>query len=86
MKVEWIDRMREPKCAPNPHFPDGIDANCTFGQAPSCSTPLPYPAPRCGTYIVECEICGMRVGITTAGRRDDPRSLTMPCKIGGRTQ
>lgn len=78
MKIEWIDRGREPQCAPDPAFPLGKDLDTTHG-APSCFTELPYPAPRCGLYIVECETCGLRVGITTAGRFDDPRSVKLAC-------
>lgn len=79
MKIEWIDHKREPRCAPDPAYPDGKDIN-TVGDRPSCKANLPYPAKRCGLYIVECERCGYRVAITTAGRPDDPRSVRLPCK------
>lgn len=78
MKIEWIDREREPQCAPNPKHPNGIDVDMS-GGGPSCYTELPYPAKRCGVYVVECEKCGLRVGITTAGRADDPRSAKLGC-------
>ncbi len=81
-KVNWIDRGREPKCPPNPDYPNGIDADASFGAEKSCRVELPYPAKRCGLYHVTCEACGLTVGITTAGRPDDPRSLRMPCKRG----
>lgn len=80
MKIEWIDAGREPRVAPNPEYPDGKDLDTSDGAAKSCFTELPYPARRCGTYIVECETCGLRVGVTTAGRPDDPRSLKVACK------
>lgn len=47
----------------------------------SCRVALPYPAKRCGAYVVTCRICGTRTGVTTAGRADDPRSLTVSCKL-----
>jgi len=78
--VQWLDRGREPQVAPNPAFPDGIDLDLTDPGQPTCWTALPYPAKRCGTYVVECRICGLRVGCTTAGRPDDPRSIRMNCK------
>jgi len=78
-KVEWIDSGREPRCTPNPAYPDGIDVDASFGASASCMKTLPYPAKRCGIYIVECEVCGVRIGITTAGRMDDPRSLKIAC-------
>lgn len=78
--VEWIDAGRESQCQPDPDFPDGKDIDSSFGADRTCLVPLPYPARRCGTYIVTCGKCGLRVGITTAGRPDDPRSITIACK------
>lgn len=80
MKVEWIDRGRESACSPNPAYPEGMDVDISGGALISCTTELPYPAMRCGLYVVECPICGMKTGVTTAGRADDPRSLTVACK------
>lgn len=51
MKVEWFDHKREPQCAPDPAFPNGKDIN-TVSDRPSCKADLPYPAQRCGLYIV----------------------------------
>lgn len=78
--LKWIDRGREPQCAPDPLFPDGKDVDTTLGQRPACRSTLPYPAARCGLYIVTCKRCKMNVAITTAGRPDDPRSVMMACK------
>lgn len=78
-KIQWIDRNREPQCPPNPAHPNGIDCDFTNGHEPSCASDLPYPAKRCGVFIVECETCGHRIAITTAGRPDDPRSVRFPC-------
>lgn len=32
----WVDKGREPQCAPNPDFPDGVDVDVTMGQRPAC--------------------------------------------------
>lgn len=81
IKIEWIDSGREPKVAPNPKCPDGIDVDISTPPGGwNCRVELPYPARRIGHYLLECDICGSRVAITTAGRRDDPRSATIPCK------
>lgn len=80
MKITWHDRGREPQCRPNPNFPDGKDIDASGGAEKTCFTELPYPAKRCGLYIVECPTCGFRIGITTAGRPDDPRSVKIGCK------
>lgn len=79
-RIRWHDSGREPQCAPNPRYPQGIDVDTTGGQQPACTTVLPYPARRCGHFEAQCRTCGLRVAITTAGRPDDPRSLTVACK------
>lgn len=77
-KVRWIDAGREPQCAPNPQYPNGIDIIESRGEN-TCKVALPYPALRCGAYQVTCRACGRRVTVTTAGRPDDPKSVTMQC-------
>ena len=80
MKIDWIDSGSEPQCAPNPAYPEGIDIDASCGAVKACGTTLPYPAKRCGYYVVECETCGLRVAVTTAGRPDDPRSVRVACR------
>jgi hypothetical protein len=78
MTVKFIDRGYETACPPNPLFPDGKDVDVSRG-AVSCKVDLPYPAPRCGYMSITCLLCGVRIAITVAGRRDDPRTLRVPC-------
>ena len=33
------------------------------------------------SYVITCKICGWNGLVTTAGRRDDPRTLKVPCKV-----
>lgn len=84
LKVEWVDSGREPKCDPNPAYPTGVDIRIPptrewHREDRRCSIALPYPAKRCGLYVVNCSTCGMQMGITTAGRADDPRSVSVCC-------
>lgn len=82
--VTWIDHHREPVYKPDPRYPDGIDLDLTVrlgASGGSCKVALPYPTPRCGLYLIVCSVCGLRVGVTTAGRPDDPRSVLIPCKV-----
>jgi hypothetical protein len=79
-KLEWIDSGREARCKPDPRYPEGKDI-LALSTGPVCKVELPYPAPRCGCYIIECETCGVRYAVTTAGRRDDPRSVMMTCQV-----
>lgn len=79
-RVHWHDSGKEPECAPNPEYPNGIDLDCAMGAERACTVRLPYPARRCGSYLIECSECGMSVVCTTAGRPDDPRSIKLPCK------
>ena len=79
-QIEWLDSGREPQCAPNPCYPNGIDVDASHGSEATCAARLVYPAPRCGAYVVRCRSCGARAVITTAGRPDDPRSLKLACR------
>ena len=69
------------QCPPDPQFPNGVTINAANHGQPFCEVALPYPAPECGHYVVRCSLCDMSVAITAAGRPDDPRSLTMPCRL-----
>ena len=78
-EVTWFDGGREPQCPPDPRFPNGVDIDGAGGRHPACRVALPYPARRCGQYLIRCSLCGLTAAITTAGRPDDPRSVTVPC-------
>jgi hypothetical protein len=47
-EVEWIDSGREPQCAPDPRFPDGMEVDISGGAARACTVrpALPCPAVR----------------------------------------
>lgn len=81
MMVTWHDAGRDPQNPPNPAYPNGIDLDCSAGAQATCTEPLPYPAKRCGQYLVACATCGQRIVVTTAGRTDDPRSVKIACKL-----
>ena len=76
IRIQWFDSRREPQCPPDPRYPEGIDIDIGGG----CLIALPYPAKRCGYYIVVCHDCHANAVITTAGRPDDPRSIRLPCR------
>lgn len=79
-KISWIDSGRDPTCDPDPQFPHGRVIVMAPPGERSCAINVPYPAPRCGSYLIVCERCGMSVGVTAAGRTDDPRRIIIPCK------
>lgn len=79
-EINWVDRGTEPKNPPNPHFPEGIHIVPVNVAERSCKAELPYPAKRCGYFTISCKRCGIRVACMTAGRPDDPRSITINCK------
>jgi hypothetical protein len=83
-RVKWVDHYQEPRCAPNPDYPNGVDLDISGGETPFCFTDLPYPAKRIGLFEIKCMNCGQIVAVSTAGRPDDPRSIKMACQ-GGRT-
>ena len=79
-EVEWVDGKRWPQCQPDPRYPEGIDIDSSDGSSASCMTPLPDPAKRCGYFALRCLTCGNTAIVTTAGRKDDPRSVRLACK------
>lgn len=81
LKIDWIDRQQVAQALPSPDHPDGMDLDISKGASATCSTTLPYPAKRIGWFSVECQTCGIKALISTAGRADDPRSLKLACKL-----
>lgn len=79
--IEWVDGKREPQSPPNPRYPNGIDIDLVGQGKSSCKVDLPYPAKRCGFFVIECTLCRYRGVVSTAGRPDDPRSVKLPCKL-----
>ena len=95
-EIEWIDSQREPVCEPNPDFlngahfvvfPNNGGVIAKDSEPPEitgadfCTVLLPYPAKRCGLFKVGCTSCGYAFAITTAGRVDDPKTVTVICKL-----
>lgn len=79
-KIEFVPSGRgKAQCAPDPRFPEGVHVDLKITGTPSCTAELPYQAPECGHFLVECRQCPFTLIVTAAGRADDPRSITMPC-------
>jgi hypothetical protein len=70
-----------PATARLPH-PEGVELAKSL-KGPGCTFDLPYPSTRCGLLVVTCDRCHKQVGLTVAGRIDDPRMLRMACKGQG---
>ena len=64
-------------------FPNGVALDVSEPAGPSCSAVLAYPADSIGVWFLECSICGLRCGVTAAGRPDDPRFVRVACKLAG---
>ena len=79
IQIEFLSHHRKAQVAPNPDYPDGIDVDLTNGAKRACLANLPYPAECCGILFVRCRKCGTNAAITTAGRRDDPRTVKLAC-------
>jgi len=84
LSYKWVDRGFEPSNPANPRYPHGIDLDLSDGAPATCTTALPYPARRCGMYLLKCSTCGQNGIVTTAGRTDDPRSVKIACKLSGK--
>lgn len=79
-KIEFLTNGRMPKCAPNPDYPNGKEVNIADKAEPFCEVDIPYPAECCGIWRIECTKCGISIGVTAAGRPDDPTKATFNCK------
>lgn len=85
-KITWKPRAgsRQPTEKPNPQYPNGTHLNSIHNpDRPSCIGDLPYklwPERGLGILIIECRTCGLVTAVTTAGRPDDPITLTQNCK------
>lgn len=79
-EVLWNDSGKWPTQPPHREWPNGVGLDISAGAEFKCTVALPYPAPRIGIYEVRCVRCGYSAMVTTAGRVDDPKTLTVPCK------
>jgi hypothetical protein len=78
-KVTFIPSGRgKAQCAPDPNYPKGKVVN-PYPEGVSCKVDLPYPAPECGYFYIDCDECGRKVMVTAAGRTDDPLTVFIPC-------
>lgn len=78
--VKFNDSGRTATQPSDPRYPDGQDVSLAMMIQKVCCRNLPYPAPRCGTYSIFCRVCHFTALVTVAGRADDPRTITLPCK------
>jgi hypothetical protein len=82
VEVTFISEHRKATSPTNPDYPNGVDLDMTDRVAirMACLVDLPYPAECCGKWLLNCQTCGYRAVISAAGRRDDPRSVKLPCR------
>lgn len=80
--VEFIDLEREPRHQFLREHMHGLDLDLSRGVEDVCVVPVPWPAERCGYWMIRCAFCGLSTMITAAGRVDDPRSVKLACKHG----
>jgi hypothetical protein len=67
------------RCAPDPEYPNGKVMGKVKPGTRQCRVTLPYPAPECGVFRVDCKTCKMVVLVTAAGRPDDPKEVILEC-------
>jgi hypothetical protein len=79
--IDWVDQHRESDHPADPAYPSGSAIDVAIDAMKACRLELPYPAARCGIWVVTCRECGFSVALATAGRADDPKSVRMPCRL-----
>lgn len=81
VRVNWVDKNRQPTGTPDPRYPNGRFLDMSLGARKTCTVDLEHPTKGCGYYTLECLRCHFRAVITTAGRADDPNSVKLACKV-----
>jgi hypothetical protein len=82
--VVWSSTGQKAQKPSDQRYPRGVHIDGRMNKEdPSCIVKLPYPSPCVGAYKATCEICGLVIGITAAGRRDDPKSFEITCNLHG---
>lgn len=80
MIVEFLPSGRgKAKCKSDKNYPDGKIINIST-EEDIHRISIPYPAPECGVWILKCETCDFSVGVTAAGRPDDPKQINFKCR------
>jgi hypothetical protein len=79
--VDWIDLHRSSDAPADPAWPCGSAIDVALDALTACRLELPWPAERCGLWIVTCRRCGFHIRLETAGRADDPCSVKIPCRL-----
>jgi hypothetical protein len=80
--VDWVDQHREASYPADSAYPNGSAIDVALDAPHACRVELPYPAARCGLWVVTCRVCGFAIALSTSGRADDPRSARLPCRPG----
>jgi hypothetical protein len=78
--VDWIDGHRAATYPADPGYPNGVAIDVALDAVRACRAELPYPAARCGLWVLRCTLCGYAIALATAGRKDDPRTVRLPCR------
>jgi len=78
--VEWIDLHKVAVRKHDPKYPEGRRLDVTLGEIPACTFHLPYPEPRVGYFLIDCNVCGRNAVCGTLGLPCDPVSIKMPCR------
>lgn len=78
--IDWVDGHRAATYPADPGYPCGIAIDVALDAVRACRAELPWPAARCGLFVVRCTLCGFAIALATAGRPDDPRTVRVACR------
>lgn len=78
--IDWSDGHRETRYPADATYLNGCAIDVALDAPRACRVQLPYPAKGCGHWVVICRVCDYAIALGTAGRRDDPSSVRIPCR------
>jgi hypothetical protein len=77
--IEWWDYDVDSVDPADSAHQLGRSLDYSNGQVPHCVFIVPWPAARCGHYVIKCYRCGGAYAVQTNGRLDDPVSVKVGC-------
>jgi hypothetical protein len=83
--IRWYTNEDDfPTCPitqPDPHYPNGIHMDRSYGVRPACCVTLADANKKQGICYGRCSLCAESFMVVMNAAPDDPRSMTVACQL-----